>query len=137
MTRYLGGTRDAADTWTWLLAAIGHWCVRGFGYFALEEKATDAFCGAVGLVRHFDWPELELGWRIFRDYQGRGYATEASRRIRAHAYGDIGAPTLVSYIDPDNALSIRLADRLGARHDGRIMLRGRPAEVYRHPNPLH
>lgn len=137
MTRYIGGTRDAADTWTWLLAAIGHWSIRGFGHFALEEKTSGETCGAVGLIRHFDWPELELGWRVFRDFQGRGYATEAGQRVCAHAYEDVGATTLVSYIDPDNARSMRLAERLGAWHDGRILLRGRPAEVYRHPNPLH
>ena len=137
MTRYLGGPVDAGEAWHWLLAAIGHWSVRGYGYFALDEKASGAFCGAVGLIMHFDWPELEMGWRVFREYQGRGYATEAGRRVRAYAYETIGTKTLVSYIDPENAPSMRVAERLGARHDGTITLRGRPAEVYRHPYTLH
>jgi RimJ/RimL family protein N-acetyltransferase len=136
MTRYLGGTANAADTWQWLLAAIGHWSVRGFGYFALEEKASGAFCGAAGLIKNFDWPELEVGWRVLREQQGRGYATEAARRVRDYAYDELGATTLVSYIDPENRPSIRVAERLGAHHDGTIELRGRPAEVYRHPS-LH
>ena len=73
LTRYLGGTRDRADSWQWLLAATGHWSVRGFGYFALEDMSGDTMCGAVGLIRHFDWPELEIGWRILPAFQGRGY----------------------------------------------------------------
>ena len=137
MTRYLGGPVDAGNAWHWLLAAIGHWTVRGFGQFALDEKMNGAFCGVAGLIRHFDWPELELGWRVFREHQGRGYATEAARGIRTHAYEALGAKTLVSYIDPDNVPSKRVAERLGAHHDGTITLRGRPAEVYRHPFPLH
>jgi RimJ/RimL family protein N-acetyltransferase len=98
---------------------------------------SGAFCGVAGLIRHFDWPDLELGWRVFREYQGRGYATEAALRIRTHAYEALGAKVLVSYIDPDNLPSMRVAERLGARHDGTITLRGRPADVYRHPYPLH
>jgi RimJ/RimL family protein N-acetyltransferase len=135
MTRYLGGPVDAADAWQWLLAAIGHWTIRGFGQFALDERTSGAFCGVAGLIRHFDWPELELGWRVFREHQGRGYATEAAHRIRAHAYEVLGAQTLVSYIDPENLPSVRVAKRLGAHRDGTITLRGRPAEVYRHPGP--
>lgn len=137
MTRFLGGAADAAHTWQWLLAAIGHWTVRGFGHFALEEKASGAFCGAVGLIKHFDWPELEVGWRVVRDRQRLGYATEAARHVRDYAYGTLGAKTLVSYIDPGNEASKRVAERIGARPDGTITLRGETVEVYRHHNPLH
>ncbi len=137
LTRFLGGPVTPADSWRWLLSMLGHWSLRGFGYFALEEKASGALLGAAGLVRHFDWPETELGWRVFRDRQGRGFATEAARRIRDYAYQVLGLTTLVSYIMPDNAASRRVAERLGARLDGLITLRGEAAEVYRHPHPLH
>jgi RimJ/RimL family protein N-acetyltransferase len=115
---------------------LGHWSMRGFGYFALEEKATGLLCGAAGLIRHFDWPETEMGWRVFRPQQGRGYATEAARRIRGYAYDALGLTTLVSYIDPRNAASARVAGRLDARLEGRILLRNDPADVYRHPSPI-
>ena len=137
MTRYLGGPADAGTAWQWLLAAIGHWTLRGFGQFALDEKMSGAFCGVAGLIRHFDWPELELGWRVFPENQGRGYATEAARTICTHAYEALGAKTLVSYIDPANEASKRVAQRMGAKFDGTIILRGVQIGVYRHPYPLH
>jgi RimJ/RimL family protein N-acetyltransferase len=137
MTRFLGGPVTEARSWGWLLYMLGHWTIRGFGYFALELKASGAIVGAAGLSRDFDWPETELGWRLFPAHQGRGYATEAARRIREFTYDNLGATTLVSYIDPGNAASIRVAERLGARPDGEIVLRGDRSIVYRHPYPLN
>jgi RimJ/RimL family protein N-acetyltransferase len=137
LTRFLGGPASPADSWRWLLTMLGHWTIRGYGYWGLEEKATSELCGAAGLIRHFDWPELEVGWRVVRDKQGRGYATEAGIRARQFAYEVLGAKTLVSYIDPGNDASKRVAERMGATIDGRITLRGDPADVYRHPYPLH
>ena len=137
MTRFLGGPISPAESWRWLLSMLGHWNLRGYGYWALEEKGEAALCGAAGLIRHFDWPELELGWRLFPPRQGRGYATEAARRIRDFAFGELGPATLVSYIAPENQASIRVAERLGAEPDGDIQLRGEPAKVYRHPYPIN
>jgi RimJ/RimL family protein N-acetyltransferase len=135
--RFLGGPASPADSWRWLLSMLGHWTIRGYGLWALEEKITHELCGAAGLLLNFDWPELEVGWRLFRDKQDRGYATEAGIRARQFAYEQLGAKTLVSYIAPENGASKRVAERMGARIDGRITLRGDPAEVYRHPYPLH
>lgn len=135
LTRFLGGPATAPETWRWLLSMLGHWSLRGFGYFGLEEKATGSLCGAAGLIHHFDWPEIELGWRVFRSHQGRGFATEAARRIRRYAYEVLGLTALVSYIDPANKASVRVAERLDAKLDGTTVLRGDPALVYRHPFP--
>lgn len=137
MTRFLGGPITPEESWRWLLATIGHWGLRGYGYFAIEERASGEVCGAAGLQRHFDWPEMELGWRLFPPNRGRGYATEAAGAIRQHAYDALKATTLVSYIVPDNIPSIRVAERLGAEHESTIVLRGQPAAVYRHPYPLN
>jgi RimJ/RimL family protein N-acetyltransferase len=67
--------------------------------------------------------------------EGQGFAFEAARATVAHAFRDLGWDTAVSYIDPDNARSIALAERLGARPDPDA----RPNEpgllVYRHPRP--
>src|SRR6185295_3117341 len=100
---FLGGPATPVDSWRWLLSMLGHWSLRGFGFWALEEKATGALCGAAGLICNFDWPETELGWRVFRPQQGRGFATEAGRRIREYAYDVMRLNTLVSYIKPENA----------------------------------
>jgi RimJ/RimL family protein N-acetyltransferase len=125
LTRFLGGPLSPAENWRWLLSMLGHWSLRGFGYWAVEEKRTGRLCGAAGLIRHFDWPETELGWRVYPAWQGNGFATEAARSVRDFAATALGLRALVSYIAPENGASIRVAERLGA-------LRGEQAAVYRH-----
>jgi RimJ/RimL family protein N-acetyltransferase len=114
---------------------MGHWTLRGFGLWALEEKASGAFVGYCGHFEPEGWPEHELGWSLVRDRQGRGYATEAARRAREHAYGDLGWTTLVSFIDPENHPSAKVAERLGAWREGQFELRGKTVDVWRHPGP--
>jgi RimJ/RimL family protein N-acetyltransferase len=135
MARYVGGACDRDDAWRRMAVIVGHWTLRGYGMWALEEKATGAFAGCAGLWFSDGWPELELGWWLMRNMQGRGYATEAALRTRHYAYDVLGADTLVSYIDPDNAASKRVAERLGAAFEGIIQLNGQPACAYRHPAP--
>ncbi len=75
------------------------------------------------------------------DGEGNGIATEAARACVAHAYDTLGWDTVVSYIDPDNARSIALAERLGATLDTQATPPTRKdpdatdALVYRHPSP--
>jgi len=131
-----GGGATREETWRRVALLLGHWALRGHGFGAVEEKASEAFAGCVGLWRPEGWPELEVGWWLLREHEGRGYATEAARAARDHAYDALKARTLVSYIHPDNEPSKRVAARLGAALEGVIEFRGTPVEVHRHPPPL-
>ena len=93
---------------------LGHWLLRGFGNWALEEKSTGVFVGWCGLWFPEGFPEPEVGWGLMRDKHGRGYATEAAMRARAYAYETLGWKTAISLIGRDNHRSIRVAERLGA-----------------------
>lgn len=131
--KYVGGQKDPEHAWRHLALQIGHWVLKGFGYWAVDEKATDRFVGCVGLWQSPAWPELELGYWLLPEQQGKGYAAEACRRAIDVAKHTLRAPSLVSYIDPANTPSIKLAQRLGAVHDGTIELATfGPHRVYRH-----
>ena len=132
-TRFIGGPLTREDTWRRIAMLIGHWTLRGFGNWAIEEKASGAFAGYGGLWEPEGWHHRELMWGILPAYRGRGYATEAAARARAFAYGDLGWTTVVSYVAPDNRPSQKVAERLGAQRDGSIELRGAVADVWRHP----
>jgi RimJ/RimL family protein N-acetyltransferase len=58
--------------------------------------------------------QAELGWALAREHWGQGYATEAALAVREWARGERGFGRLVSLIEPANARSQRLAERLGA-----------------------
>jgi RimJ/RimL family protein N-acetyltransferase len=84
-----------------------------------------------------EYPERELGWVILEGFEGKGYAFEAAKLARAYAFETLKFETLVSYIDPDNARSIRLAEKLGAvRDDKAARPEGDGCLVYRHANRL-
>ncbi|MEE9379868.1 MAG: GNAT family N-acetyltransferase, partial [Hyphomonadaceae bacterium] len=125
-----------ADAWRHLAAVVGHWSLKGFGQWAVVEKSTAEVIGCIGLWEPEGWPELEVGYWLVTTAHGKGYATEATIRARQFAYENLGATTLVSYIDPENEPSKRLAEGMGARHEQTIeLLDLGPHCVYRHPSP--
>jgi RimJ/RimL family protein N-acetyltransferase len=134
--RFLGGTCNREDAWRRMAMLIGHWALRGYGNWAIEEKATRRWVGYSGLWKPEGWPEPEVMWGLAADCHGRGYATEAARRARDFAYRELGWRSLISCIAPANEPSQRVAGRLGARHERDIELRGAQAGVYRHPGPV-
>jgi RimJ/RimL family protein N-acetyltransferase len=133
--RFVGGTCSRAEAWRRMASYVGHWGLRGYGMWAVEEKASGRLAGYCGPWNPEGWPEREIGWGLLKAFHGRGYATEAARRTRDFAYRELGWPTAVSYIAAENAASRRVAERLGASFEGTTELRGSPVGVYRHPAP--
>lgn len=142
MTRHIGGRPfTAEEVWARMLRHPGHWALRGFGFWAVEEKATGQFAGEAGFAdfkRAIDPPlgdTPEAGWAFCPQAQGRGYATEAMRA--ALEWGDAhftGAGT-VCLIAPENAASLRVAQKCGFREAARATYRDDPTIILRRPPP--
>jgi RimJ/RimL family protein N-acetyltransferase len=84
----------------------------------------------IGFTGAQPWPqdwgpkgEIEIGWRLGREFWGKGYATTAAQmtleRLRA-----AGVPTVVAMVIAENERSIAVTRRLGMRLD----------EVFRTPS---
>jgi len=99
-----------------------HWRARGFGLWAVEERAGGAFVGFAGLA--VPWflpavlPAVEVGWRLARGAWGHGYATEAGATALRHAFADLQLAEVIATILPENARSVRVAEKLGLRLTG-------------------
>lgn len=128
----MGGPCSRADAWRKMAMYAGHWLLRGYGVWALEERATGRLAGQAGLWFPEGWPEPEIHWLLVADATGRGLATEAARRFRDHARDDLRWETVVSCIDPVNAVSVRVAERLGATPEGETRVGERRFVVHRH-----
>jgi RimJ/RimL family protein N-acetyltransferase len=111
--RYLGGTLDAAGSWQRIAEHAGHWALRGFGKWAVERRDTGEWIGRVGPWHPPDWPGVEVGWTLVRSAWGRGYAFEAAAASVQWAWANLECERIVSLIEPANAASIRVAERLG------------------------
>lgn len=125
-----GNVTDRATSWRIMAIFVGHWQLRGHGQYAVEERATGAFVGRIGLWHPEGWPGLEIGWLIARDRWGRGYATEGARAVAAQAFDTLPIEQLISLIRPMNAASIRVATKLGAIRERTIDLEGHRTDVY-------
>lgn len=120
--------------WKGFAANTGLWALRGYGAWSVEDRATGAYLGEVGFFHPANYPEAEIGWMLVDGAEGKGVAFEAARVARDWGFATAGFATLVSYIAPANARSIRLAERLGARHDAAAPVPAGegPCLVYRH-----
>jgi len=89
--RYLGTgvTLSREDAWRSMASFLGHWALRGYCMWALEEKATGDLVGRAGFLNPEGWPGFELGWTLGRSYWGRGFATEAARRALDFAFTNL------------------------------------------------
>ncbi|MDR7123576.1 GNAT family N-acetyltransferase [Pseudotabrizicola sp. 4114] len=111
---YMGGPRDAAGAWFWFCHDVAQWALLGHGALMVDHTASGQTVGQVGLNGGPKFPEVELGWLVYQGHAGQGYAAEAAGALRDWAFASLPVPSLVSYIDADNAASIRVAQRLGA-----------------------
>jgi RimJ/RimL family protein N-acetyltransferase len=99
---------------------LAHWREHGFGLWAVQPREDDAGCiGFAGLAVPSFLPDVlpavEVGWRLAPAWWGRGLGTEAARAGVAYGFGTLGLRSVVSIIDPGNARSLRVAEKLGMR----------------------
>ncbi len=131
--RFVGGIKKPEEAWRLMATYIGHYELNGYSYLAIDEKISGNFIGTVGLWNSYPWPEPELGYWLIPDAQGKGFGVEAGIAVKNLALETLKVDSLVSYIDPTNEPSKKLAHRLGANYDTIIeLLDFGPHEVYRY-----
>ena len=90
---------------------------RGWGLWAVEEKASKRFTGFTGLHYTPDdlpfSPALEIGYRFSKDYWGKGFATEAASRVLDFAFRELKVEEIVSFTSVTNVPSQRVMERIG------------------------
>lgn len=134
--RHMDGPYGRDEAYVEFAAMLGTWLLHGHGVFALRPAQGGAALGFVCLNMEPGDQEPELGYFVTEGAEGQGLAQEACEAVRDWARAQ-GLHALVSYVDPANARSVRLAERLGARRDAQAEARfaGTPdagMAVFRH-----
>jgi len=137
VTRFIGGKPSTQEeVWSRLLRYIGHWAALGFGYWAVEDKATGAFVGEVGFAdfkRDLE-PSFEgipeLGWGLGTWAHGKGYATEAVRAAAEWGDTHFKGARMVCMIAPENVASIRVAEKSGFKPFAETFYKGSPSLLF-------
>ena len=121
-------------------AVIPRWLERweqwGVGFFSLERRDDGRVLGRAGFLRwdpetwEIGGSETEIGRMVAREYWGHGYATEAALALRDWALRERGLTRLISLIQHGNLRSVRVAEKLGERYEGDVVVRGKPSWLY-------
>ncbi len=121
VARYLGGKPETPEETLAMIARVqGRWHTFGYSWWSFIERESGELVGA-GCIQHLGHVPAnphEIGWRLHPGRWGRGYATEAARRMAAFAFDELRAPLLAAICDPGNAASARVMERLGMRYQG-------------------
>jgi RimJ/RimL family protein N-acetyltransferase len=135
VVKHIGGKPfDEQQVWSKILAYAGHWSLKGYGLWVVEERATGRFLGELGFAdfRRDIKPSFgktpEAGWVFASAAHGKGYATEALGA--ALKWADRRFPKIVCIIDPGNAGSIRVAEKYGFKKIRLARYRGAATIVY-------
>ncbi|HSM59845.1 MAG TPA: GNAT family N-acetyltransferase [Longimicrobiales bacterium] len=106
---------DREGARAWLHRQIERYERDGHGFWLVEEVASGCPVGQVGLLRQtVDGEALrEVAYMIQAPYQRQGYAVEAARAVRDHAFQVLDLEEVVSFIRPENLPSQKVASRVG------------------------
>lgn len=125
------------DTWHRLLRFAGHWAMLGYGMLIVEERSSGRVIGEVGIAdfhrgigADFDlWPEA--AWMMASDVHGYGYATEAASAVIEWMDAAFAPDHMVCIIDPENAASLRVAEKLGFHAFSQAEYKGKTVKTLR------
>ena len=123
VTEFLGPPLTREDSDRIAVAVNASYDKNGYGFVAVERRSDGAFLGAAGLSREEWYPDdLEIGWRLAREYWGHGYATEAAASWLDYAFREAGLPRVIAVTDTPNVRSIAVMRRLGMSFDHKAVL---------------
>ncbi|MES2393212.1 MAG: GNAT family N-acetyltransferase [Acidobacteriota bacterium] len=94
----------------------------GFSFLVAEMRDTKAFAGVIGLqimsdiLPNLAQPAFEIGWRLNREHQGRGLATEGGHAIIKLAFENFFLDEVVAITAMANTPSRRVMEKLGMKH---------------------
>ncbi|KCZ91587.1 GNAT family N-acetyltransferase [Hyphomonas johnsonii] len=111
---FIGGVQTPSVVWRSLCTMTGAWTISGFSMFSVIEKATGNWIGRLGPWRPEGWPGNEVGWGLLPAAWGKGYAQEGAAAAMDYAVDILGWDEIIHCIDPMNAPSIKVAERLGS-----------------------
>ncbi len=138
VVRFLGAgvPLSRADAWRQMAMLMGHWVLRGYGVWAVEESATGRFLGRIGCMNQEGFPAFEIAYTLGPWAWGRGYAREGAAAALTFAREVLKQREITSIIRPANTASIRVATALGAVPGETVEFFGAESVLYRYPQSL-
>lgn len=109
----------------------------GFCRWPVIDKSCSALIGFCGFLPASDG--AEIGWRLAKEYWGRGLATEAARAVLNHGFETLGFQRVIATVQSPNRASIRVVEKLGMKPESSFLRNGRTVILFSidHPSRCH
>jgi len=133
VTRYLGlpDWHSEQDSLNYIFANLRSYASNGFGRWVVSDKAGNDFVGLAGLIIDPHDGFVDLGYRFFPDYWGRGYATESAKAVVDKGFSDWPIETVEARVAIGNTASERVLEKIGMEFTGTGSCMGIRARAYR------
>jgi [ribosomal protein S5]-alanine N-acetyltransferase len=92
----------------------------GFGLYMAQVKESGAQIGMCGLIKRDQLPDVDVGFALFPEFWGRGYAHEAAAGVLEHGRRAFDLKRVVAITSPHNDASIKVLEKIGMRFERMI-----------------
>jgi RimJ/RimL family protein N-acetyltransferase len=120
--KYISGRPSTREqSWARLLRYAGMWQLIGYGFWAMQEKASGRFVGELGFgnferdIEPSFGDAPEMGWVLAPEIHGKGFGSEALAKVVAWGDAFFNHERALCIISPENAASQRISEKNGFR----------------------
>ncbi len=103
--------------------------IHGFGLSRVERKDTGAVIGMCGLIQRPDFADVDIGYAFLPEHWSQGFAIEAVRGVLDTAAKAHGLQRVIAVVNPDNAESTHLLEKLGFTFEKMVRLAANDPEI--------
>ena len=114
-------TMEGANSYI-LNGPVASYAKNGFGLYLVKLKETAESIGMCGLIKRDILEDVDIGYAYLPRFWSKGYAVEAAQAIKEYAKNVVGLNRLVAIVDPENAGSIRVLEKIGLQFERMVRL---------------
>ena len=92
---------------------VKRWQERGFGLWCVSEKGSDKMFGYCGFQYLDKTPDVEVLFAFFKDYWGKGFATEAAKACLKFGFEELHLKKMFAATHPENTASRCVLEKIG------------------------
>ncbi len=108
------GVRTLPDAEQYLAnGPVSSYAKNGFGLLAVTLTDTGQLIGMCGLIKRETLKDVDIGYAFLPEFWSKGYALESVQAVMSHAKEVVGLKRVVAIVDPANARSIRVLEKVG------------------------
>ncbi|MFL1677299.1 GNAT family N-acetyltransferase [Paenibacillus dendritiformis] len=132
MASYYPAPFSYQQTQAWIQRNQARYANDGYGLWAVCLKDTGQVIGDCGLINQNvdDKTEVEIGYHLNKAYWSKGYASEAAAACKEYGFNRLRLNRLISIIAPQNAASIRVAERIGFSKEKEAFIFGKSHYIF-------